>query len=56
MLDQVEVRAPQQGLLLYTDKADWIRKPVAVGERIMKLPIRGTLSCESICPSVTHCY
>ena len=37
MLDQVEVRAPQAGLLLYTDKADWIGKPVAVGERIMEI-------------------
>jgi len=37
MLDQVEVRAPQPGLLLYTDKADWVGKPVAVGERIMEI-------------------
>jgi len=37
MLDQIEVRAPQTGLLLYTDKADWVGKPVSVGERIMEI-------------------
>ena len=37
MLDQVEVIAPQDGLLLYTDKADWIGRPVTVGERIMEI-------------------
>lgn len=37
MLAQIEVRAPQAGLLLYTDKADWMGKPVSVGERIMEI-------------------
>ena len=37
MLAQIEVRAPQAGLLLYTDKADWVGKPVSVGERIMEI-------------------
>ncbi|HQV46741.1 MAG TPA: hypothetical protein PL109_09925, partial [Nitrospira sp.] len=37
MLAQVEVRAPQEGLLLYSDKADWVGKPVSVGERIMDI-------------------
>jgi multidrug resistance efflux pump len=37
MLEQIEVRAPQTGLLLYTDKADWVGKPVSVGERIMEI-------------------
>jgi len=37
MLTQIEVRAPQAGLLLYTDKADWVGKPVSVGERIMEI-------------------
>lgn len=42
MLGQVEVRAPQAGLLLYTDKSDWVGKPVTVGERIMEIadPLR----------------
>jgi Barrel-sandwich domain of CusB or HlyD membrane-fusion len=37
MLEQVDVRASQAGLLLYTDKADWVGKPVSVGERIMEI-------------------
>ncbi len=37
MLDQVEVIAPQAGLLLYSDKSDWIGRPVTVGERIMEI-------------------
>ncbi len=37
LLEQVEVKAPQAGLLLYSDKADWIGRPVVVGERIMEI-------------------
>ncbi len=37
MLDQVEVRASQTGLLLYSDKSDWVGRPVTVGERIMEI-------------------
>lgn len=37
MLDQVEVVAPKAGLLLYSDKSDWIGRPVTVGERIMEI-------------------
>jgi len=37
MLGQIEVRAPQAGLVLYTDKSDWVGKPVSVGERIMEI-------------------
>jgi multidrug resistance efflux pump len=36
-LTKVEVKAERAGLLLYTDKSDWIGKPVAVGQRIMEL-------------------
>jgi len=36
-LMKVEVKAEQAGLLLYTDKSDWIGKPVVVGQRIMEL-------------------
>lgn len=36
-LVKVEVKAEQAGLLLYTDKSDWIGKPVVVGQRIMEL-------------------
>ena len=37
LLNQVEVQAARSGLLLYTDKSDWIGRPVAVGERIMEI-------------------
>jgi hypothetical protein len=36
-LAKVEVKAERPGLLLYTDKSDWIGKPVVVGQRIMEL-------------------
>jgi hypothetical protein len=37
MLDQVDVKALKPGLLLYSDKSDWIGRPVTVGERIMEI-------------------
>jgi hypothetical protein len=36
-LGKIEVKAEQAGLLIYTDKSDWIGKPVVVGQRIMEL-------------------
>jgi multidrug resistance efflux pump len=36
-LAKVEVKAERAGLLIYTDKSDWIGKPVVVGQRIMEL-------------------
>ena len=36
-LTKVEVKAEEAGLLLYSDKSDWIGKPVVVGQRIMEL-------------------
>ena len=36
-LAKVEIKAEQAGLVLYTDKSDWIGKPVVVGQRIMEL-------------------
>lgn len=36
-LAKVEVKAEQAGLLLYSDKSDWIGKPVVIGQRIMEL-------------------
>lgn len=37
LLDQVDVYAEKSGLLIYTEKADWIGRPVVVGERIMQI-------------------
>ncbi len=37
LLEQVDVKSPKQGLLIYTEKSDWIGRPVQVGEKIMKI-------------------
>ncbi len=37
LLDQVEVKAQKEGLLIYTDKSDWVGRPVQVGEQIMQI-------------------
>ncbi|MCW5799550.1 MAG: HlyDD23 domain-containing protein [Nitrospira sp.] len=36
-LGQIDVLAPQAGVVLFTDKSDWVGKPVSVGERIMEI-------------------
>jgi len=35
--DLVKLSAPKSGLLIYTDKNDWIGRPVKVGEKIMTI-------------------
>ncbi len=37
LLTRVQVRARGAGLLLYSDEADWIGRPVVVGERVMEI-------------------
>ena len=37
ILQQVEVKAPRGGIVLFNDKSDWIGKPVVIGERIMEV-------------------
>lgn len=37
LLARSVVRAPRDGILVYTSKSDWIGKPVATGERIMEV-------------------
>ena len=37
MLDKVTVKAEKAGLLIYSDKSDWIGKPIQVGERVMEI-------------------
>jgi len=36
-LDQVEVRASISGVVLYSDRKDWIGRPVSVGEQVMRI-------------------
>ncbi|MBL1142653.1 MAG: HlyD family efflux transporter periplasmic adaptor subunit [Proteobacteria bacterium] len=37
LLDKITVKAEKSGLLIYSDKSDWIGKPVQVGERVMEI-------------------
>ena len=37
LLQQVEMKAPESGLLIYSDESDWAGTPVRVGERIMQI-------------------
>ena len=37
LLNQVEVKASRKGLLIYTDKSDWVGRPVQVGEQVMQI-------------------
>ncbi|MFT5350991.1 MAG: hypothetical protein ACI9MF_001810 [Gammaproteobacteria bacterium] len=43
MLDQVEVKASKHGLLIYTDKSDWVGRPVQIGEQIMQIADPGKI-------------
>ena len=36
-LDKITVKAMKAGLLIYSDKSDWVGKPVQVGERVMEI-------------------
>ncbi|MBP2301856.1 efflux RND transporter periplasmic adaptor subunit [Azospirillum picis] len=35
LLDRIEIRAPRAGIAIFNDVADWIGKPVTIGERIL---------------------
>ncbi|MGI2034540.1 efflux RND transporter periplasmic adaptor subunit [Rhizobium panacihumi] len=37
MLERSDIRAPVDGVAIYTDKRDWIGRPVTTGERIMEV-------------------
>ncbi len=37
MLQRSDVRAPADGIAIYTDRRDWIGRPVTTGERIMEV-------------------
>jgi len=36
-LDLVDIKSPRDGVVLFSNKDDWIGKPVVVGERIMRV-------------------
>lgn len=37
LMARIEIRAAQDGLAIFTDKNDWIGRPVQTGERVMQL-------------------
>ena len=37
LLQQVEIKAQAPGILIYSDKADWVGRPVQVGQQIMQI-------------------
>ncbi|NIC42191.1 efflux RND transporter periplasmic adaptor subunit [Aquabacterium sp. A08] len=49
-LQRARVLAPADGVALFDDPAEWIGKPVAVGERIMRLAAPGDAEVEAWLP------
>lgn len=49
-LDRAQVVAPQDGVALLDDPSEWIGRPVAVGERIMRIAAPGDVEVEAWVP------
>lgn len=49
-LARARVLAPQDGVALFDDPTEWIGKPVAVGERIMRIAAPGDVEVEAWLP------
>lgn len=49
-LTRTRVLAPQDGVALFDDPAEWIGRPVAVGERIMRIAAPGDAEVEAWLP------
>jgi hypothetical protein len=49
-LTRARVLAPQDGVALFDDPAEWIGRPVAVGERIMRVTAPGDVEVEAWLP------
>jgi hypothetical protein len=37
LLDQIQIKSPADGIVIYSNKTDWIGKPVSVGEKVMQV-------------------
>ncbi len=37
LLDQTTIRAPRDGIVLFSDKRDWMGRPVRAGEKVMEI-------------------
>ncbi len=49
-LSRARVLAPQDGIALFDDPSEWIGRPVAVGERIMRIATPGDVEVEAWVP------
>jgi hypothetical protein len=49
-LGRARVMAPRDGIALFEDPAEWIGKPVSVGERIMRIATPGDIEVEAWVP------
>lgn len=49
-LQRARVQAPQDGIALFDDPSEWVGKPVAVGERIMRIASPGDVEVEAWVP------
>lgn len=49
-LDRTKVLAPGDGVVLFDDPSEWIGKPVAVGERILRIAAPGDIEVEAWLP------
>lgn len=49
-LNRARVVAPQDGIALFDDPSEWIGRPVAVGERIMRIATPGDVEIEAWVP------
>ena len=49
-LQRARVLAPQDGIVLFDDPSEWTGKPVAIGERIMRIATPGDVEVEAWLP------
>ena len=49
-LERSRVVAPQDGIALFDDPAEWIGKPVQTGERVMRIAVPGEVEVEAWLP------
>ena len=41
LLQRIQVRAPSDGIAIYSDPNDWVGKPLRIGERVMQIAATG---------------
>ena len=41
LMQRIQVRAPMDGIAIYSDPNDWVGKPLRIGERVMQVAATG---------------